>query len=236
MFAGNAMLSYLFAGRRGQKQPEAEETRLLRDRERMVETQIVRRGIADARVLDAMRKVPRHLFLPDGLKDQAYDDGALPIDCGQTISQPYIVAIMTSLLELKGEERVLEIGSGSGYQTAVLSRLAREVYSVEILGQLSDRARERLKILGCGNVNLRIGDGYWGWEEHPPFYRIIITAAPTHLPAPLLDQLKVSGRLVAPVGDLDQELIKIVKKEEGLRQEQVIPVRFVPMTGEAMRS
>jgi protein-L-isoaspartate(D-aspartate) O-methyltransferase len=229
------MLTYLFTGSRGRRRFEGDDERWRETRERMVDSQIARRGITDARVLAAMRRVPRHLFVPDHLQDQAYDDGALPIGEGQTISQPYIVAIMTTLLDLKGGERVMEIGSGSGYQTAVLAEVAGEVYSVEIVERLSERACALLGRLGYDNVTFRVGDGYRGWEEHAPYDGVIVTAAPTHVPPALLEQLKVGGRLVLPVGDEDQELLKVVKEEKGLREEWVIPVRFVPMTGEARR-
>jgi len=228
------MLSFLFTGSAGRRRSGREDDRL-QERSRMVDTQILRRGVRDASVLTALRRVPRHLFVPDPLQDQAYDDGALPIGEGQTISQPYIVGIMTSLLELKGEERVLEIGTGSGYQTAVLAEVAGEVFSVEIVAGLSERARALLKRLEYGNVRFRTGDGYRGWEEHAPYDGIIVTAAPTHVPPALFNQLKVGGRLVLPVGDEDQELLKVVREEKAFRQEWTIPVRFVPMTGEAQK-
>ncbi|OGG56206.1 MAG: protein-L-isoaspartate O-methyltransferase [Candidatus Handelsmanbacteria bacterium RIFCSPLOWO2_12_FULL_64_10] len=229
------MLSFLFTGNLRRERPEGDDERTQEARGQMVEAQILRRGITDARVLAAMRRVPRHLFVPDYLRDQAHDDGALPIGEGQTISQPYIVAIMTSLLGLKRGERVLEIGTGSGYQTAVLAEVAGEVYTVEIVGRLFEQARDLLGRLGYGNITFRTGDGYRGWEKYAPYDGIIVTAAPTHVPSALLDQLKVGGRLVLPVGDEDQELLKVVKEEKGLRKEWVIPVRFVPMTGEAQR-
>jgi protein-L-isoaspartate(D-aspartate) O-methyltransferase len=202
-------------------------------RERMVETQIERRGIKDQRVLEALRSVPRHRFVPEDLAPRAYDDNALPIGEEQTISQPYIVAIMTELLKLDGHDRVLEVGTGSGYQAAVLAGLVDTVYTIEILEGLADQARKRLEDLGYDNVLVRHGDGYRGWPDGAPFDAVIVTAAPDHVPQPLVDQLKVGGRMVVPVGRHHQDLTLLVKEAAGLRRENVIPVRFVPMTGEA---
>lgn len=201
-------------------------------RDRMVAEQIQARDVADRRVLAAMRTVPRHRFVPEGLRAEAYDDHPLPIGEGQTISQPYIVAIMSELLQLKGGERVLEVGTGSGYQAAVLAELAAEVYSIEILEPLARRATATLRALGYARVAVRAGDGYLGWPEAAPFDAIIVTAAPDHVPQPLVDQLKPGGRLVIPVGDFYQELQRCVKAPQGLRCTTVIPVRFVPLTGE----
>lgn len=198
----------------------------------MVESQIRARGVEDDRVLAAMAKVPRHLFVPEDVRAQAYDDYPLPIGEQQTISQPYIVALMTSLLELDGDERVLEIGTGSGYQAAVLGELAARVYSIEILDTLSARAKETLGRLGYRNVELRVGDGFSGWPEEAPFDAIIVTAAPPKVPQPLLDQLKVGGRLVIPVGRYFQDLLVFTKTADGIEKRNVIPVRFVPMTGQ----
>jgi protein-L-isoaspartate(D-aspartate) O-methyltransferase len=202
-------------------------------RARMVETQIVARGVRDARVLAAMREVPRHLFVDPAQSAQAYDDHPLPIAGNQTISQPYIVALMTELAEITPGETVLEIGTGSGYQSAVLSRLAKEVYSIEIVPELARASAERLRRLGYGNVTVREGDGYRGWGEHAPFDAIIVTAAPDRIPGPLLDQLAPGGRLVIPVGSFFQELKVLSKDKNGkISEKDILPVRFVPMTGE----
>lgn len=199
----------------------------------MVEEQIAGRGVEDAAVLDALRQVPRHLFIPESVRDQAYEDHPLPIGEGQTISQPYIVALMTQLADLGPDDKVLEIGTGSGYQAAVLSRLAREVYSIEILEPLGRRASETLRRLGYDNVNVRVGDGYGGWPEEAPFDAILVTAAaPDQPPPPLEEQLKVGGRMVIPVGKYFQDLVVLTRTEKGKVRRSVIPVRFVPMTGE----
>jgi protein-L-isoaspartate(D-aspartate) O-methyltransferase len=203
------------------------------EREIMVEQQIEASKVKDKLVLAAMRKVPRHLFVPRNWRDQAYTDGPLPIGEGQTISQPYIVALMTELLNLKGGEKILEIGTGSGYQAAVLAEIAKEVYTIEIICPLAERAESTLKELGYDNIIVRCADGYQGWKEHAPFDGVIVTAAPDHIPQPLVDQLKVGGRLVIPVGDVFQELMVVTKTETGTKTMNVIPVRFVPMTGEA---
>lgn len=184
-------------------------------------------------VRQALLTVPRHAFVPDALQDAAYDDGPLPIGEGQTISQPYIVAIMTELLALRPEYRVLEIGTGSGYQTAVLAQLAKEVYSIEIVAALAKRAAQRLKFLGYGNIQTRSGDGYHGWPEAAPFDAIIITAATAVIPPPLLEQLKPGGRLIVPLdAGFDQELMLYHKTADGrIEQRKLLPVAFVPMTG-----
>jgi len=202
-------------------------------RERMVETQIVARGVRDPRVLDAMRQVPRHLFVDESQRREAYEDHPLPIAGNQTISQPYIVALMTELLDVEPNETVLEIGTGSGYQSAVLAKLARVVYSIEIVPELATQAAERLKRLGYTNVTVREGDGYRGWPEHAPFDAIIVTAAPERIPEPLIEQLAPNGRLVIPVGGFFQEL-KVFRKDASgkVTEKDVLPVRFVPMTGE----
>jgi len=209
---------------------EDEFTRL---RERMVRDQLRGRDITDARVLAAMLKVPRHEFVSGSLLDSAYDDSALPIQLGQTISQPYIVAYMTQALELQGTERVLEIGTGSGYQAAVLAEIVRDVYSIEILPQLQEKATALLAKLGYKNIHLRTGDGYMGWPEEAPFDRIMVTAAPEEVPQPLLDQLKVGGRMIIPLGAGSQELVIFEKQKSGITHRRTIPVRFVPMTGKA---
>lgn len=198
----------------------------------MVESQLVTRGIRDGRVLDAMRKVPRHLFVGESLWYSAYDDMALPIGEGQTISQPYMVAVMTELLDLKGEERVLEIGTGSGYQAAVLAELAREVYTVERIAALSERAAETLRVLGYENVHLRVGDGTLGWPEAGPFDRILITAGAPDVPEPLWEQLSEGGIVLAPVGDrFSQQLLKVMKRKGRLSREFHTPCVFVPLVG-----
>ncbi len=202
-------------------------------RARMVREQIAGRGIQDPRVLAALARVPRHELVPEALREFAYEDQPLPIGYDQTISQPFVVAYMTEQLQLRGDERVLEIGTGSGYQAAVLSLLAREVFSIEIVKELGERARADLARLGYANVHVRVGDGYQGWPEQAPFDAIIVTAAPDHVPQPLIDQLAVGGRLVLPVGGFDQELLRIERDATGLRREHLIGVRFVPMRGEA---
>jgi protein-L-isoaspartate(D-aspartate) O-methyltransferase len=199
------------------------------ERRRMVAEQIRGRDVSDPAVLRAMERVPRHTFVPPELQSQAYDDNPLPIGNGQTISQPYIVAYMTEALELQPGHRVLEIGTGSGYQAAVLAEIVREVYTIEIVEPLGRQSKALLESLSK-NVQVRIGDGYGGWPEHAPFDRIIVTAAPDHVPQPLVDQLAVGGRMVIPVGTDYQELLVISKTEKGLVQRRTIPVRFVPLT------
>ncbi len=204
-------------------------------RESMVKYQIEARGISDPRVLAAMRKVKRHLFVPKALRLFAYDDRPLPIGEGQTISQPYIVALMTELLDLDGDEKVLEVGTGSGYQAAILALLAKEVYTIEILPVLAQRADSLLKSLGYENVHVRCGDGYLGWPEEAPFDGIIVTCAPPIIPKPLVEQLADGGRMVIPVGEGYQELILLRKHDGRIDTTSVIPVRFVPMTGEGIK-
>ena len=204
-------------------------------REKMVETQIKVRGVKDPRVLSALLKVERHRFVPEEYLNSAYSDQPLPIGEGQTISQPYIVALMTELLELKGNEKVLEIGTGSGYQAAILAELAKEVYTIEIIESLASTAKIRLLELGYQNVKVKYGDGYLGWPEAAPFDAIIITAAPDHIPKPLRDQLKEGGRMVVPVGTYTQELKKIVKRSGKIETTGIISVIFVPMTGEGVK-
>ena len=212
---------------------EREKDEYAPQRETMVSQQIAARGISDELVLKAMRKVRRHEFVPDDMKAYAYDDRPLPIGENQTISQPYIVALMTETLGLKGGEKILEIGTGSGYQAAILAEIVAEVYTIEIVESLAKTAEERLNRLGYKNITVRFGDGYKGWEEHAPFDGIIVTCAPDHVPQPLADQLKIGGRMVIPVGDQFQELALLIKTEDGMERKNVAPVRFVPMTGEA---
>jgi len=198
---------------------------------RMVDSQLRRQGIADPRVLAAMRKVPRHAFVPADQQARAYDDRPLPIGFGQTISQPYIVAFMTEALALAPTDVVLEIGTGSGYQAAVLGEIAREVYTIELLPELAERAGRTLEAQGYRNVHVRAGDGYHGWPEQAPFAKIIVTAAPEEVPTALVDQLAVGGTLVVPVGPPGgvQELRVMRKTDRGLLTERSLPVRFVPM-------
>jgi protein-L-isoaspartate(D-aspartate) O-methyltransferase len=216
--------------------PESEDNKYTATRKRMVDEQIVARNVKDKLVINAMLKVPRQKFVPEKLKDEAYDDNPLPIEEDQTISQPYIVALMTELLQLKGGEKVLEIGTGSGYQAAILAEIAKEVYTIEIIETLANSARERLLKLGYNNITVKYGDGYQGWKEYAPFDGIIVTAAPDHIPQPLIDQLKVGGRMVIPVGSIFQELKLITKAKEGVIEASIVPVRFVPMTGEAQEN
>jgi protein-L-isoaspartate(D-aspartate) O-methyltransferase len=207
-----------------------------RDREAMVTRQIQDRGIADERVLAAMRKVERHRFVPEEYQTKAYKDYPLPIGENQTISQPYIVGLMTDLLDLDGTEKVLEIGTGSGYQAAVLAELAAEVYTIEIVEPLADQAVVLLRELGYKNITVRCGDGFAGWPELAPFDAIIVTCAPPKIPQPLIDQLALGGRLVIPVGNIYQELILLERKENELVTTRIAPVRFVPMTGNGIRN
>lgn len=212
----------------------ADPTEMLRAR--MVETQIEARGIADPAVLAAMRKVPRHAFIPASGQSDAYDDHPVPIGAGQTISQPYIVAFMSEALQVRPGHKVLEVGTGSGYQAAVLAELGAEVYTIEIIEALGRSAAGTLESLGYRGVHVRVGDGYQGWPEAAPFDRIIVTAAPDHVPQPLVDQLAVGGRMIIPVGGQTiQHLTVLTRDATGVRAEQVLPVLFVPMTGEAQR-
>jgi protein-L-isoaspartate(D-aspartate) O-methyltransferase len=201
-------------------------------RERMVREQIEARGIRNADVLRMMRSTPRHLFVPEDMREYAYSDRPLPIGLGQTISQPYIVALMTELLAPGKTDRVLEIGTGSGYQAAILAGTAKHVYTIEIVPELANSARDRLASMGSKNVTVRLGDGYKGWPEEAPFDRIILTAAPQEVPQKLIEQLARGGRLVAPVGDspATQELVVVEKTMGGeIRRQAVAPVMFVPM-------
>lgn len=204
------------------------------ERHRMVEKGIKGRGVADEATLEAMRHVPRHLFVPKGRRDNAYQNRPLPIGHGQTISQPYIVGYMTELLDLREGEKVLEIGTGSGYQAAILSEITPHVFTIEIVEELGEQARERFNSLGYNTIKTKIGDGYKGWPEHGPFDAIILTAAADEIPEPLIEQLKPGGTMVLPVGEtgLTQNLLKVTKTEDGeIKTEKKLPVRFVPMTG-----
>lgn len=201
----------------------------------MIKFQLLSRGIEDKNVLEAMRKVPRDKFVSDRQKDQAYLDSPLPIDEGQTISQPYIVAYMTEMAGIDKNSRVLEIGTGSGYQSAVLSEIVKDVYTVEIIKSLGEKAKELFEDLEYKNIHCKISDGYYGWPEEGPYDAIIVTAAPNGVPEPLLSQLKIGGRLIIPVGSIIQELVKIVRTEDGFERDSLIGVRFVPFTGKASK-
>jgi protein-L-isoaspartate(D-aspartate) O-methyltransferase len=227
-------LSFVAWGKEVKSFTEEEETVFEQRRKIMVESTIKSRGVTDPKVLAAMEKVKRHLFIERALKDVAYADGPLPIGYGQTISQPYVVAVMTELLDLKEGDKVLEVGTGSGYQAAVLAEIIKEVYTIEIIKELGELARERLEPLGYGNVKVEIGDGYYGLEQYAPFDGIIVTAAATHIPPPLLEQLKSGGKMVIPVGPVFhvQYLMLVEKREDGsVIQHKIMPVRFVPLTG-----
>jgi len=212
-----------------------QEGRWQKLRDDMVASQIAARGVRDERVLKAMREVPRHLFVPADVRMEAYDDHPLPIGEGQTISQPYIVGLMSELLQVGPGDRVLEIGTGSGYQAAVLGAMGCEVYSIEIRASLATAAQERLRSLRYEKVHIRAGDGYGGWTEAAPFAAIIVTAAPERVPEPLLEQLAPGGHLVIPVGSFYQQLKVFTRTDSGFQERDVIPVRFVPMTGEVDR-
>lgn len=206
-------------------------------RSTMVERQIASRGIRDPRVLRALRQVPRHEFVPPSVREHAYEDRPLPIGLEQTISQPYIVALMSEALGLEGHEAVLEIGTGSGYQAAVLAEIVTRVYTIEILPELAVDAARTLERLGYENVEVRTGDGYAGWPEKAPFEAILVTAAPSHVPEPLLEQLAIGGRLVLPLGEGDsQDLVRIERTDDGFERTVLAAVRFVPMTGEAQEA
>jgi protein-L-isoaspartate(D-aspartate) O-methyltransferase len=206
-------------------------------RQRMVREQIAARDVKDPRVLQALETVPRHEFVPAELRGSAYEDRPLPIGHGQTISQPYIVALMSEQLMLKPNAQVLEIGTGSGYQAAVLGQLAAEVYTIEIVSPLASRAWETLRRLGYHNVHVSPGDGYQGWPDAAPFDAIIVTCAPDHVPEPLVEQLKEGGRMVIPVGDFGAQELYVLEKRDGkIKKKAVLPVRFVPMTGKAEKA
>ena len=205
------------------------------ERRRMVDEQLRSRDIRNERVLNAILRVPRHLFVPDTQRADAYRDFPLPIGYGQTISQPYIVAFMTQALDVGPDHRVLEIGTGSGYQAAVLGTLAKEVYTIEIIPALAERARQTLSGLGYRNIDVRTGNGYLGWPEHAPYDRVMVTAAPDEVPIALVEQLKVGGLMVIPVGTLIQELRVLRRTATGMQTLGTLPVRFVPMTGKPIR-
>jgi protein-L-isoaspartate(D-aspartate) O-methyltransferase len=221
------LLALLLGAGGAPRQPAA----LAQQREAMVHQQLELRGIRDRRVLDAMRAVPRHRFVAEDLQPQAYADRPLPIGRGQTISQPYVVALMAELLELKGGERVLEVGSGSGYAAAVLSLLAAEVFGIELEPELNERAVATVEALGYRNVHLRAGDGFGGWPDEAPFDAVLLSCAAEEIPPPLWEQLKVGGRFLYPRGSAwgDQELVLVVKTPQGPRERRLDPVRFVPM-------
>jgi protein-L-isoaspartate(D-aspartate) O-methyltransferase len=202
-------------------------------RDQMVKSQIEARGVTDQNVLNAMRRVPRHLFLPVNLRRFAHDDSPISIGYGQTISQPFIVAFMTELLKLKSTDKILDIGTGSGYQAAILAQLVTSVYTIEIVPELGEEADALLKQLGYANIDSRVGDGYYGWPEAAPFDSIVVAAAPERVPEPLLEQLSEGGRLVIPVGDTFQYLEVYARRGNEILREKNIPVRFVPMTGMA---
>jgi protein-L-isoaspartate(D-aspartate) O-methyltransferase len=214
------------------KKLELSDAEYTLEREHMVEHQIQARGINNSSVLNAMRSVPRHLFVPEEERARAYNDNPLPIGFDQTISQPFIVAFMTEMLSLTGDERVLEVGTGSGYQAAVLSTLSRDVFSIEIVPELCEQSSLLLAKLRYSNVRVKCGDGYAGWQEYAPFDAIMLTAAPPKIPQPLVDQLKVGGRMIVPVGKRFQELVLLTKLVGGnIEKKKLLPVRFVPMTG-----
>lgn len=215
--------------------PAAEAPDFAGQRERMVDRQLKARDIDDPKVLEVMAAVPRHEFVPEDVRPRAYSDTPLPIGHGQTISQPYIVAFMTQKLAPRPQDRVLEIGTGSGYQAAVLAGLVKHVYTIEIVEPLAERAGKTLGRFGYDNVTVKAGDGYRGWKEHAPFDAVIVTCAPDHIPQPLTDQLAEGGRMIIPVGERFgvQELHLLRKKDGEVKRESVLPVRFVPMTGES---
>ena len=210
--------------------PVQQEQDFAKRREEMVKKQIEKRGIKDAATLAALRKTPRHLFVPNNVLDDAYDDRPLPIGYGQTISQPFIVAYMTEIVKPKPDQRVLEIGTGSGYQAAVLAEIVKEVYTIEIVDSLGSQARNRLNKLNYKNITVKTGDGYYGWKDKSPFDAIVVTAAAEHIPPPLIEQLKEGGRMIIPVGSpfMVQQLMLVEKKGGKTRTSSMMPVRFVP--------
>ncbi len=232
---GIFLILVLLFGCKIRTQPQSDHFESLRNQ--MVNQQIASRGITDRQVLQAMRKVERHLFVPSELARFAYQDHPVAIGYGQTISQPYIVAFMTKVLNLEKATKVLEIGTGSGYQAAILGEICDSVFSIEIVPELSERAANLLKVLGYSNIMVKTGDGYLGWHEHSPFDAIIVTCAPTHVPEPLINQLAEGGRMIIPVGQRGvQELVLLTKKKGKLIKRDVLPVRFVPMVDEKNRN
>jgi protein-L-isoaspartate(D-aspartate) O-methyltransferase len=228
------VLAAIAAGGCGQKPAPVSDLGV--ERQRMVQQQLKARGINDGRVLAAMAKVAREEFVPPNSRTESYEDGPLQIGYGQTISQPYIVAFMTEQLQPKRNDRVLEVGTGSGYQAAILAELVAEVYTIEIIEPLAKNSEATLQRLGYKNVHVKAGDGYKGWPEHAPFDAVTVTCAPDHIPQPLVDQLKDGGRMIIPVGGFgDQELYLLEKKNGEMQRRAVLPVRFVPMTGEATK-
>jgi len=230
------ILTLLALAGRAQQADAPDEDPTARPRNRMVQRHLVERGIKNPRVLEAFRTVPRHRFLPPGTNRQAYDDESIPIGEGQTITPPYDVAFMTEVLDPKPTDKVYEVGTGSGYQSAILSRLVKDVYSVEIHRPLGERAAKVHKELGYDNIHTRIGDGYEGWPEAAPFDAIIVTCAPQRIPQPLVDQLKEGGRMVIPLGDRFTQSVHLVVKRDGkLIDTELKPTLFVPMTGKALK-
>jgi len=195
----------------------------------MVASQIEARGVKDKKVLEAMRNVARHMFVPENMKSYAYQDEPLSIGQGQTISQPYIVAYMTEVLQLEGDERVLEVGTGSGYQAAILAEIVKEVFTVEIIKELSRQAQKVLEKLGYENIHFKVGDGTLGWKEYAPYDAIMVTAAPAKVPKALQEQLEIQGRLVIPVGSMFQELVLVTREKKKFKKKRLLPVRFVPL-------
>lgn len=231
---GLMILAIQLAGLSACQPVSVAEDKYARQRVEMVEGQIEARGVKDAKVLDAMRTVQRHLFVPEEYKNYGYMDRPLPIGHGQTISQPYIVALMTELLEVDSDSVALEVGTGSGYQAAVLSKIVKQVYTIEIIKELGEQAKKRLEEMKYSNVEVMIGDGYFGWSEHAPFDVIIVTAAANHIPPLLIQQLKPGGRMAIPIGNVFQvQNLMLVRKDkdEKITVKNVLPVRFVPLLG-----
>ena len=230
-----SLLFLLFGCQKKETKKMNEDDSFTSQRHYMVESQIKSRGVLDENVLLAMKKVPRHEFVPENLQSEAYIDDPLPIGESQTISQPYIVAYMTEQLDLKKTDKVLEIGTGSGYQAAILAEIVDSVFTIEIIDELAEQAKQTLKDLKYKNVFVKSGDGYKGWPSEAPFDAIIITAAPTKIPQPLVEQLNVGGKMILPLGNFYQELVLLTKTETGVDRKTLLPVRFVPMTGEIQK-